>query len=503
MWRKAQKGIEQTVQIFTGTRRRRWLTFIVFLLLVSYGIVSSSVNRYSASVTIFVDLYNRHILDRLAKGATATTWLEDALITLRPMILRDDFIEPHIMQELQFHRDDVVMPPMRLRFMSKIVDTMKSIRNIFSNMWEKETVTWNADQKIWLDMRDSVKKNIAFSVAKGGLLTISYTGPNPTVCQNIVGIVTNQCKELLLRSRNQKVRETWRYSNRQYEDVNQRVEELQQQLLDLRGEQFEETPENRTALLQQRQHALDELRMLDAESQVLAEEKHDVMQKQTDRREHILEATPDMLAAYLHIAKPRDMQYLEEKKMRLTVLEQVYRNNSGHREMKELKTEIALREEQLQQDIADTETMRTSVLLADPIYTDYARQIAEIETFELANHVKKARLRTNVALHEEKIAAISDQEKHFHALQLEIDVYRQLLYGYAKERDAARVNMDLMKARGNWFPIVGRSYPDQPLWGSPRDIVLMLWALVVLFIILAFLLSRLFRFVKTCGIKKS
>jgi hypothetical protein len=500
MWREARQGLEKTVQIFAGTRRRKWITVMVCLWLFSCSIALSSVELYSASTTIFVD--QEHVL-ALPNGEASATWLEDTLVALRHLILSEDFIEPHIVQKLSLRLEDVSLPPMRLKFMPKIVETMTAVSHIFTDMWSEKPVAWSAEQKDALTMRkvaDSVKKNITLFQSNDMLLTISYTGPNPAACKKIIEIVTNQCKELLLRSRNQDIRDTLRLLERQYQEANQHVEELQQQLIDMRGEQFKETPENRVALLQQRQHALDELRILEAELQVFTGKKHDVMEKQNERRQHILEATPDMLTAYLSITKPLEMQHLDAKKMRLHFLEHVYPNHDEHREVQELKVEIALWEERLHLDVSDTETMRKKVLLADPIYTEYVRQLAEIETQEVVIRVKEARLRTSIALYEEDIEALAAKETHFHALQLKIELYQDLQYGFAKERNAARVNMQLMKTRSHWLRIIGRSYPENPMWGSPRDIVIMCWCLVVLFIILAFFLSRLFRYIKTFGI---
>ena len=345
--------------------------------------------------------------------------LEELVDSLRHLILNEDFIEPNIIRELGPTLEDVSFPPLRLKFMYKL-----------ANAWDKSSAESAYERKEILEeikIADSIKENSHISLNKGTFLTVSYTGPAPEASRKIVEIIAHKCKELLLRNRNQEIRETVRLVERQYRETAQRLEELEQQLLEMRIEQLWQTPENKISLLKQQQQAQDELRMLGSEVQILTEKKEDLRGK-------------------------------------LTLLEQ----------------RLKLQDE-------DDDSTRKKLLI---------NRLSGIEMQELALQRKVARLHTQIALHDEKIKALAAQEPEFRSLQLEIELYKNLWYEITKKREATRVKFELEKSYRHWFRIVDRSYPNKPIWGSPRDFVLVFWGLVLLFSILKFSISRLLRYFK-------
>jgi hypothetical protein len=83
------------------------LTFLSFAL--SIFIVRSMVKQYSVSITLFVDPEN--VLGDIAKGVAVSTSLKDQITTLRHFVQSDDFVELHVIQELNIRLSDVFVPP--------------------------------------------------------------------------------------------------------------------------------------------------------------------------------------------------------------------------------------------------------------------------------------------------------------------------------------------------------------------------------------------------------
>ncbi len=304
-------------KVFVKTRWREWIFVIVTFTSFAFSalITKSIINLYSASTTIFVDQEN--LLGDIIRGVTVTSTLKDQLSTLRPQILSDDFIEPHVIQELNIRLADIFIPPARLKFMPDVLEMLDELKDTVKKLFGLPIYTLTAEQKYAMQdkaITKIVKNGIKLRQSRGILLQISYAGPNPTACKKIVEIVANQSKEILLRSKNQETREALRYIERQYQDADQRLETLEQQLAEMHMKHFADTPENKITLVKQRQNALDELKTVEPESQILQWKKQDLIEKLAERQEVILYSTPDIITEYLTITKPSEMQQLEAKK---------------------------------------------------------------------------------------------------------------------------------------------------------------------------------------------
>ena len=226
----------------------RYAWVLVILTFLSFGfssfIVAARIKQYSASITIFVD--PESALGDIARGIAITTNLNDQLPTLQHLVLSDDFLEPHVIQELGLRFEDIYVPPLKLTFMPKVMDFLDQVKNGIKQLFGLEIYTPSDDQKRAVqesEMVAALKKGIDLSQSRGTLLEISYTGLNPTTCQKIVEILANQCKELLLRSKSQETREALRYIEQQYNEANQKLADLEKELAAKKVAEFDKGPE--------------------------------------------------------------------------------------------------------------------------------------------------------------------------------------------------------------------------------------------------------------------
>ncbi len=447
------------------------LTFLSFAL--SSTVVLSLINLYSASITVFVDQEN--VLGDIARGVAVTTSLNDQLATLQHLILSDDFLEPHVIQELGLQLEDVYVPPFRLQFMPDLLKTMDWLKNAIKQIFGLPIYKQSEEQKRYFQEKEMVtalKNSISIRQSRGMLLVISYTGLNPTICKKIVEILANQCKELLLRTKNQETREALRYIERQYNEANQKLAELERELAEKRVAEFDKGPEARIALLSQRQQQLDTLRILDQDLEALASKKRELIAAKTKRQTE-LRADSKIIAELAQIARTQEAIELVTMKNRLEELQKIYTDEWP--EIKELKEEIAQREHAIQAKIESDPEAEEKVFLADPIYNEYFRQVAQIETDKKAFETQKKKLDDNIALYEEKLKSMPEIEKSFAAIQRDIKLYGDLQIDLAKKRETARATMELEKSRGeNRIRIVARSFPTKPSGASPLMLMVFL-----------------------------
>ncbi len=485
-----------SVKIYWNKRIK--IVLVLFIaLVISYVISISSVNLYTATTTLLVEQEN--VPDDVAKDLAISSSLNDELSTLRYIIVSNDFVEPHIIKELNIRLSDVYIPLARLQFVPQVIEISGALKNKVKKLLGRPVDTLTAEQKQYVQRKEIstiIKKKIQLRQTQDRLLHISYTGPNPNTCQKIVEIVANQCRDILLKSKNKEIQEALRYIERQYQAANQRLETLEQQLTDLKMEYFD-TPEDKIALLKQHQDILNELRMIEPEAQVLVWKKQDLVDKQAERREAILAGTPDIIKEYLKITKPFEVEQLEAKKMRLEVLQMVY---PGHRErldVREIKAEIALREEKLHLNVKDNDIMIQQIILTDPIYNEYFHQITEIEAQQLALQIKEARLHFKNSIYEERLKNISISEKKFTDIQRQIYLFTKLQVDLATKREAARTAMQLETLRGEkQVRIISRSLPEKPLEGSPQDIVVIFWIIALCAIVAKFVYPKFSKILK-------
>ncbi|MBD3306218.1 hypothetical protein GF339_07500, partial [candidate division KSB3 bacterium] len=446
--------------------RHKWLLVILTFLSFAFSavITRSMINRYSASITIFVDPEN--VLGDITKGVAVSTSLRDQLPTLQHLVLSDDFIEPHVIQDLNLQLADVYVPPFRLTFMPAVIDSLEAFKDHVKRLFNFEIYTQTEDQRQYLERRELVqivKAHLELRQSRGSLLSISYTGPSLQASQKIVEIVANQCKEFLLRNKNQETREAVRYIERQYEEANQKLNELEQELAQMRVEQFDKGPEAKIALLQQRQEALDALRVIQKDLEEIRQSKEDLLAQQNERREALLSGDPETIEKLAQIAQTQDYQLLETKRTQLAALLTVYTEEWP--EVIKLREEIAALEKRLADNITRADDMaKEKILLADPIYQEYFRQLTQLKTNEDALKTRERNLRESIDIYETKIKEMPEIEKSFGAIQRQIDL--------ATKRETARATMELEKTRGEMrIRTVSRSFPNKPV-GIPPILIM-------------------------------
>ncbi len=449
--------------------RHKWMLVILTFTTFAFSalITRSMINLYSASTTIFVDQEN--LLSGITQGVAVTSTLKDQLSTLRPQILSDDFIEPHVIQELNIRLADIFIPPARLKFMPDVLEMLDELKDAIKELFGLPVYTQTAEQKQVMQNKQIaaiVKNGITLRQSRGRLLQISYAGPNPTACRKIVEIIANQSKELLLRSKNQETRAAVRYIERQYQDANQRLETLEQQLAEMRVKHFADTPEAKIALLQQRQTGLDTLRVLQRQIEDIHTTKEAITKKQTERRQELLQE-PELYQQLLEMAQSREARTLETKRAQLAELLTVY--TEQYPVVITLKEDITALEDSMKArgEEADT-SAKEKIFLADPVYYKHFSQIQDMEQEEFSLQTRLRNLQENIGTYEEKLKNMSTIEKSFAAIQREIDLHADLQVDLATRRETARATMQLEKQRGeNRIRIVGRAYPDQPIGLSP------------------------------------
>lgn len=453
--------------------RYKWMLVILTFSSFAFSalITRSMINLYSASTTIFVDQEN--LIGDIARGVAVSTTLKDQLTTLRPQILSDDFIEPHVIQELNIRLSDVYIPPGRLEFMPDVLDMLDVLKDQLKRVFGLPIYTLSIEQKQALQNKEIatlIKNNIQLNQSRGMLLTISYTGPNPAACKKIVEILANECKELLLRSKNQETREALRYIERQYQDANQRLETLEQQLAEMRVKYFADTPEAKIALLQHRQEALDALRIIQRQLEDILTTKEELTKKQTERRQELLQ-DPEMFKKLLEIAQNQEARVLNAKRTKLAELLTVY--TEEYPEVIKLRQEIEDLEKSIEESAKEADDLaREKILLADPIYYKYYSQLQDLEKEGYSLNNRRSNLQENIAIYEEKLKNMSTIEKSFTAIQREIDLHTSLQIDLATKRETARATMQLEKQRGeSRIRVVGRKYPDKPV-GMPPILIM-------------------------------
>lgn len=443
--------------------RMTWL--LVILTFVSFAfsslITASLINMYTASITIFVD--PESVLGDIARGVAVTTSLSDQLSTLQHYIVSDDFLEPHVIQELGLRLSDVYIPPGRLRFMPSVLEYVDVLKDVVKRLFGLEIYTQTDEQERYMEGRamiEALKQGIRLQQSRGMLLIISYDGLDSTTCRKIVEIIANQCKEFLLRTKNQETRDALRYIERQYQEANQKLADLERELADLRVEQFDKGPEAKIALLRQREDALGTQRQIQQELEILAAKKSELLEAKSKRQTE-LRNDPAIIAELAKIAQSQDALELDAMKKRLSTLRQTYTDEWP--EVKNLRAEIAEREEAIQTKIDSDPKAEEKIFLADPVYNEYFRQIAQIESDEGSLSDQAKRLSDNIAIYEQKIKAMPEIEKSFSAIERDMDLYAGLQADLAQRRETARATMELEQSRGEYrIRIMARSFPTKP-----------------------------------------
>jgi len=454
--------------------RYRWLLVILTLLSVGVSslIVKSMVDVYSASIIIFVDPEN--VLGGIAEGVAVSTTLNDQLNTLRPLILSDDFIEPFVIQELNIRLSDVYTPPLRLKFMTTILQAVDGLKNIVKRVFGFPIYRLTPEQQQTqerLQLITILKKQITLTQSQGRLLTIEYEGPNATACKKIVEIVANKCRDLLLRGKNQETREALRYIESQYSTATQTLEELERELANMRVEQFDKGPEAKIALLQQRQEALDTIRILTQELELYNSKQQELALAKA-KRQTVLRQDTEIVTKLAEQSRNQDAIALEEAKKRLNEL--LGRGFTQEwPEVKRYQTRITELENSLKAQVEKDPESEEKIFLADPIYNEYYRQIKQIESDQASTNLQIQKLQTNIGIYEEKLKAMPEIEKSFAAIARKIELHEDLQSDLAKRRETARATMELEKSRVETrIRTLSRSNPNEPIGISPIIIMI-------------------------------
>ncbi len=450
--------------------RYRWL--LVILTLVSVGIssliVKSIVDVYSASIIIFVDPEN--VLGGIAEGVAVSTTLNDQLNTLRPLILSDDFIEPYVIQELDIRLSDVYTPPMRLKFMTILAEGLNVLKDIVKRIFGFPIYHLTPEQEQIqerLQLISILKEQISLTQSQGRLLTIGYEGPNSTACKKIVEIVSNQCRDLLLRGKNQETREALRYIESQYGTATQTLEDLERELANMRVEQFDKGPEAKIALLQQREEALMTIRILTQDSESANSRKQEVELAKA-KRQTVLRQDPEIMIKLAEQSRNQDAIDLEAAKKELNTLLIDRGFTEEWPAVKKLQNRIAELEQSLQAQVQKDPESEEKIFLVDPIYNEYYRQITQIESDQASTNKQIQKLQTNIGIYEEKLKAMPEIEKSFAAIARKIELYEDLQVELAKRRETARATMELEKSRVETrIRVLNRSTPNEPIGISP------------------------------------
>ncbi len=452
--------------------RMAWLLVILTFLSFAFSslITASLINLYTASITIFVD--PESVLGNIAQGVAVSTSLNDQLSTLQHYILSDDFLEPHVIQELGLRVSDVYIPPARLTFMPQVLEAADVLKDLIKRLFGLEIYTTTDEQDRYLQGREMIaalKQGINIRQSRGMLLIITYNGLNSTTCRKIVEIIANQCKEFLLRTKNQETRDALRYIERQYQEANQKLAELERELATMRVEQFDKGPEAKIALLRQREDALDTQRQIQQQLEILAGKKNELLGAKS-RRQTELRSDPAVIAELAKIAQSQDALELDALKKRLATLRQTYTDQWP--EVKSLLADIAEREQAIQSKIEDDPQAEEKIFLADPLYNEHFRQISQIETDEASLQEQALRLGDNIAIYEQKIKAMPEIEKSFAAIDRDLSLYGALQVDLAKRRETARATMELEQSRGEYrIRVMARSFPTKPT--GPSSIIIM------------------------------
>jgi len=445
--------------------RYKWmlvtLTFVSFAF--SAVIAKSTVNLYSATVMMFVDPEN--VLADIAKGVAVSTSLKDQLSMLKHLISSDDFIQPYVIQELNLRLADVYVPPGKLVFMPRLIDAAEHLRDTVKRIFGLEVYTTTPEQKQLLQNQELsviVKDNIHLLESKSTLLTISYTGPNPTACRRIVDILANQCKEQLLRTKNTETREAQRYIERQFNEANEKLEDLERNLTKMQVENFDKGPEARISLLQQRQDAEDALRVIRKDVEELRQSRASLLDQQTKRRESLLN-DPEMIEKLFKQTQTLDAKLLDEKRMRLAQLQTTYTDDWP--EIIQLKAQLIALENKVAATVQNAnDTDRDKILLTDLTYAEYFGQIKQIDLGEKALTTKERNLLDNIDVYDAKLKAMPEIQQSFGSIQREIDLYGELQADLAVKLQTTKATMELEKSRGeNRIKMLGRQYPTKPI----------------------------------------
>jgi capsular exopolysaccharide synthesis family protein len=452
--------------------RHVWLLVILTFLSFAFSsfITLSLINMYSASITIYVD--PESVLGDIAQGVALNTSLRDQLSTLQHLIRSDDFLEPHVIQELGLRYEDLFVPPFKLKFMPAVLEVFEDVKNGTKRLFGLPTYDQTDEQQQYLRIKETIellKNGIGIRESRGRLLIISFEGRNPTTCRKIVEILANQCKELLLRNKNQETREALRYIERQYNEATRKLEQLERELADMRVEQFDKGPEAKIALLKQRQDAMDALRVLEKDLETIDVKKQELI-KQQEERENILRGDPAIIEELAKIAKSQEAVELETVKQRLKDLRQIYTDEWP--EIKDLKQRIADMEDAIQTRIESDPQAEEKIFLADPIYREYFSQIAQLETQQKSLQEQRTRLNDNIAIYEDKIKGMPEIEKSFTAIQRKIGLQEKLQMDLAQKLQTAQATMQLEKTRSeNRIRAIARSFPTKPS-GLPTILVM-------------------------------
>jgi capsular exopolysaccharide synthesis family protein len=463
-----------------GVIAHRYTWLLVALTFVSFAfssfVVASLIKLYNASVTIFVNP-ERLMEDILGKTVIVPT-LGEQLETIRQQVLSDDFIEINVISGLNLRLEDVNVPPLRLKFMAKVVELAEPVKNMVKKVTGGEVYTLTEDQKKVLrtnEMILAIKKNIKIRQDKNILLIISYDGLSPVTARRVVEIIANQSKEYLLRNKLQESREVVRYLKSQNDEVTQKLKDLESELALKKVADFDKGPEAKIAFTQERQKMLDSVGEIQQNLALLAAKKQPLMTKMLDR-ETILRRDPDMMVRLGNINRSQDALTLEKLETRLAELRKTYTDEWP--EVIRVKEEIDQLKQAMQAKFEGDPEAEKKVFLADPFYSEYYRQIGQIESEETSLKQQEQKLNDKIGVYGAKLLEMPEVERSFGEFQRNINLHSNRQLDIAEKLQTAESTLRLIESRiENQIRIVNRSFPTTP--SGPSAIILMigLWML--------------------------
>src|SRR4030042_142815 len=101
--------------------------------------------------------------------------------------------------------------------MPDVLEIVDALKDFIKKIFGLPLYLQSEQQQQYMKQKEIIrilKKNIDITQSRGMLLIISYSGRSPTTSSRIVEILAHQCKELLLRNKNQEAREALRYIER-------------------------------------------------------------------------------------------------------------------------------------------------------------------------------------------------------------------------------------------------------------------------------------------------
>ncbi len=465
----AAKKIAFDVDVFLVIIRRHKLLLcsVTVISIFFSGIIASKMIRaYEASILLSVE--QGDVLKEIAGERFISTSLTDQLATLRYQILNKDFLEPFLVNELNLHKEDVYVPPGGLHFIEKILmfldwgkDFGKQLLAL--DVYERSKAFHEKE------VVDILKKNIKIELSKSRFVKISFAGPNAIHSRDIVKIVVNRCKELLLRRKTQETLEASKYITQQYREITDTLRGLEKQLATLKVAMFDKTPEAKIALSQQLEKTLDLRDEAQQELATLTMKTQELIHAR-EKRQTELRHDPEIIAQLAVIAQNQEAIELKTLKTRLNELQTIYTNE--YPEVKQLEQEIARRESLIQSTVHNDKETEEKTFLADTAYNEYARQITRIESEQVALQAQEKKFIARIEKYEKKLKAMPEAEKSFDEIERQIKLYEKLQFDFAEKLEVARATRDLDRLRReNRIQVVVKRFSSEPSGPSSLAIV--------------------------------